>query len=142
MRLQPWLGSHLLTTHPLIWSDRLPASGAEPAEPQRLSSVEGSRWSIQECRVPVSNARDRIGTSGTVQGWTCVMQALQVRRRGSRGLARWRTNPDVPNVEPEILTSSGRRWVERAQRPLDVLAVVFLIDVILIWSSRTDRRHS
>jgi voltage-gated potassium channel len=43
-------------------------------------------------------------------------------------------NPDVPNVEPEILTPAGRRWVERAQRPLDVLAVVFLIDVILIWS--------
>jgi hypothetical protein len=50
-------------------------------------------------------------------------------------------NPDVPNVEPEILTPAGRRWVERAQRPLDVLAVVFLIDVILIWSFRTDRRH-
>jgi voltage-gated potassium channel len=40
----------------------------------------------------------------------------------------------VPNLEPEILTPAGRRWVERAQRPLDVLAVVFLIDVILIWS--------
>jgi voltage-gated potassium channel len=40
----------------------------------------------------------------------------------------------VPTVEPEILTPAGRRWVERAQRPLDVLAVIFLIDVILIWS--------
>jgi hypothetical protein len=37
-------------------------------------------------------------------------------------------------VEPESLTPAGRRWVERVQRPLDVLAVIFLIDVILIWS--------
>jgi len=43
-------------------------------------------------------------------------------------------NPDVPNVEPEVLTPAGRRWVERAQGPLDVLALIFLIDVILIWS--------
>jgi voltage-gated potassium channel len=40
----------------------------------------------------------------------------------------------VTTVEPEILTPAGRHWVERAQRPLDVLAVIFLIDVILIWS--------
>jgi voltage-gated potassium channel len=40
----------------------------------------------------------------------------------------------VTTVEPESLTPAGRRWVERAQRPLDVLAVIFLIDVILIWS--------
>jgi voltage-gated potassium channel len=40
----------------------------------------------------------------------------------------------VPSLEPEILTPAGRRWVERTQRPLDVLAAVFLIDVILIWS--------
>ncbi|HEX3198753.1 MAG TPA: ion channel [Propionibacteriaceae bacterium] len=39
----------------------------------------------------------------------------------------------MPTAEPEILTPAGRRWVERAQRPLDVLAVVFLIDVILLW---------
>lgn len=25
-------------------------------------------------------------------------------------------------------------WVERVRRPLDVLAVIFLVDVILIWS--------
>jgi voltage-gated potassium channel len=40
----------------------------------------------------------------------------------------------VPTVESEILTPAGRRWVERTQRPLDVLAVIFLIDVILLWS--------
>ena len=40
----------------------------------------------------------------------------------------------MTTVESEILTHAGRRWVERAQRPLDVLAVIFLIDVILIWS--------
>jgi voltage-gated potassium channel len=40
----------------------------------------------------------------------------------------------VPNLEPGILTPAGRRWVERTQRPLDVLAAVFLVDVILIWS--------
>ena len=33
----------------------------------------------------------------------------------------------------EVLTPAGRRWVERAQRPLDLLAVIFLIDVILLW---------
>src|SRR6185437_12844720 len=42
--------------------------------------------------------------------------------------------PLVPNLEPEILTPAARRWVERTQRPLDVLAFVFLIDVILLWS--------
>jgi voltage-gated potassium channel len=31
------------------------------------------------------------------------------------------------------LTPAVRRWVERAQRPLDLLAVIFLIDVILLW---------
>ena len=40
----------------------------------------------------------------------------------------------MPNLEPEILTPGARRWVERAQRPLDVLAFIFLIDVILLWS--------
>jgi hypothetical protein len=40
----------------------------------------------------------------------------------------------VTTVEYEILTPAGRRWVERAQCPLDVLAIIFLIDVILIWS--------
>ena len=40
----------------------------------------------------------------------------------------------MTTVEPESLTPAGRRWVERVQRPLDVLAVIFLIDVILIWS--------
>jgi voltage-gated potassium channel len=39
----------------------------------------------------------------------------------------------VTIVDAEILTPAGRRWVERAQRPLDVLAVIFLIDVILLW---------
>ena len=49
-----------------------------------------------------------------------------------RGVAA--DNPHVTTVESEILTPAGRRWVERVQRPLDVLAVIFLIDVILIWS--------
>jgi voltage-gated potassium channel len=39
----------------------------------------------------------------------------------------------VTIVDAEILTPAGRRWVERARRPLDVLAVIFLIDVILLW---------
>jgi voltage-gated potassium channel len=49
-----------------------------------------------------------------------------------RGVAA--DNPHVTTVDSEILTPAGRRWVERVQRPLDVLAVIFLIDVILIWS--------
>ena len=40
----------------------------------------------------------------------------------------------MATLEPEILTPAGRRWVERWQRPLDLLAVIFLIDMILIWS--------
>jgi voltage-gated potassium channel len=40
----------------------------------------------------------------------------------------------VTTVEPEALTPAGRRWVERTQGPLDLLAVIFLIDVILLWS--------
>jgi hypothetical protein len=31
-------------------------------------------------------------------------------------------------------SAASRRWVERVQRPLDLLAVIFLVDVILIWS--------
>jgi voltage-gated potassium channel len=30
--------------------------------------------------------------------------------------------------------TAGRRWVERGRRPLDLLAVIFPIDMILIWS--------
>ena len=48
--------------------------------------------------------------------------------------AQRRDNPRVTTVEPEVLTPAGRRWVERTQGPLDLLAVIFLIDVILIWS--------
>jgi voltage-gated potassium channel len=40
----------------------------------------------------------------------------------------------VTAAEPEALTPAGRRWVERAQGPLDLLAVIFLVDMILIWS--------
>ncbi len=40
----------------------------------------------------------------------------------------------MTTVEPEVLTPAGRRWVERTQGPLDLLAVMFLIDVILLWS--------
>jgi voltage-gated potassium channel len=47
--------------------------------------------------------------------------------------AQRRDNPRVTTVEPEVLTPAGRRWVERTQRPLDLLAVIFLIDVILLW---------
>ncbi len=36
--------------------------------------------------------------------------------------------------ESVLLTPAGRRWVERATRPLDVLAVVFLVDIVLLWS--------
>jgi hypothetical protein len=38
----------------------------------------------------------------------------------------------VTTVNPEVLTPAGRRWVERTQGPLDLLAVIFLIDVILL----------
>ena len=40
----------------------------------------------------------------------------------------------MTTVEPEVLTPAGRRWVERTRGPLDLLAVIFLIDVILLWS--------
>jgi voltage-gated potassium channel len=40
----------------------------------------------------------------------------------------------VTPAEPEALTPAGRRWVERARRPLDVLALIFLVNIILIWS--------
>ena len=39
----------------------------------------------------------------------------------------------MTTVDNEVLTPAGRRWVERGQRPLDLLAVIFLIDVILLW---------
>jgi len=59
---------------------------------------------------------------------------FSVRRGGCSGEGAAADNPHVTTVEPEVLTPAGRRWVERAQRPLDVLAVIFLIDVILLWS--------
>ena len=40
----------------------------------------------------------------------------------------------MTSVDPEVLTPAGRRWVERTRGPLDVLAVIFLVDVILLWS--------
>ena len=61
-------------------------------------------------------------------------QPSSFRRGGSSGRGAAADNPHVTTVEPEVLTPAGRRWVERTQRPLDLLAVVFLIDVILIWS--------
>jgi hypothetical protein len=48
----------------------------------------------------------------------------------------------VTTFEPEVLTPAGRRWVERTQGPLDLLAVIFLIDVILLWGFQTGRQHS
>jgi len=63
------------------------------------------------------------------------MRSLPVfRRGGSSGRGAAADNPHVTTVEPEVLTPAGRRWVERTQGPLDLLAVIFLIDVILIWS--------
>jgi voltage-gated potassium channel len=62
------------------------------------------------------------------------MQRFGVRRGGRSGRAASADNPHVPALESETLTPAGRRWVERAQGPLDLLAFVFLIDVILIWS--------
>jgi voltage-gated potassium channel len=56
------------------------------------------------------------------------------RRADSQVEAQWRTIPIVPTTEPEVLTPAGRRWVERAQRPLDLLALIFLVNMILIWS--------
>ena len=40
----------------------------------------------------------------------------------------------VSTPESTLLTPAGQRWVERATRPLDLLAVVFLIDIVLLWS--------
>ena len=40
----------------------------------------------------------------------------------------------VSTTESVLLTPAGRRWAERATRPLDVLAVVFLVDIVLLWS--------
>jgi voltage-gated potassium channel len=55
-------------------------------------------------------------------------------RRGSSGRGAAADNPRLTIVEAEVLTPAGRRWVERTQGPLDLLAVIFLIDVILLWS--------
>jgi voltage-gated potassium channel len=74
-----------------------------------------------------------LGRHGVDQPLTSACEAFQ-ERGGCSGRGASADNPYVTTVEPEILTPAGRRWVERAQRPLDVLAVIFLIDVILIWS--------
>jgi voltage-gated potassium channel len=62
------------------------------------------------------------------------MRSLPVLGGGSSGRGAVADNPHVTTVDAEILTAAGRRWVERARRPLDVLAVIFLIDVILLWA--------
>src|SRR6188472_555721 len=67
--------------------------------------------------------------------WVTVgMRSLPVSARWRFGLRRAADNPRVTTVEPEAVTPAGRRWVERTQGPLDLLAVIFLIDVILLWS--------
>jgi hypothetical protein len=38
-----------------------------------------------------------------------------------------------PAPTQSALPQIGCRWVERERRPLDLLAVIFLIDLILIW---------
>ncbi len=40
----------------------------------------------------------------------------------------------MADIETDLLTPAGRRWVARAQRPLDILAVIFLVDIVLLWS--------
>ena len=52
--------------------------------------------------------------------------------RSGRGAAAGQSACDYRRARS--LTPAGRRWVERTQGPLDLLAVIFLIDVILIWS--------
>jgi len=56
-------------------------------------------------------------------------------RRGSDGAdALGGTLLTVSTNEDVLLTAAGRRWAERATRPLDALAVVFLVDIVLLWS--------
>lgn len=35
--------------------------------------------------------------------------------------------------EYQNFTPSGRRWIDRTQGPLDVLALLFLVDLVLLW---------
>jgi hypothetical protein len=82
-------------------------------------------------------------TASVPHSWVTVgMRSLQFRRGGSSGRGAAADNPHVTTVEPESLTPAGRRWIERTQGPLDLLAVIFLIDVILIWSFPEGRQHS
>jgi voltage-gated potassium channel len=46
----------------------------------------------------------------------------------------WADTRGMATDELDILTPAGQRWVARSQRPLDMLAVVFLVDFVLIWA--------
>jgi hypothetical protein len=82
-------------------------------------------------------------TASVPHSWVTVgMHSLPVRRGASSGRGAAADNPRVTTFEPEVLTPAGRRWVERTQGPLDLLAVIFLIDVILLWVFQTGRQHS
>jgi len=94
---------------------------------------------------PLRAPEGQNGASGVValfdtvsvpHSWVTVgMRSLPVfRRGGSSGRGAAADNPHVTTVEQEVLTPAGRRWVKRTQGPLDLLAVIFLIDVILLWS--------
>jgi voltage-gated potassium channel len=83
----------------------------------------------RRCPTPVRN-----GIGAAFLGDGRHAQPSSFRRGDSSGRCAAADNPHVTTVEPEVLTPAGRRWVERTQRPLDLLAVIFLIDVILLWS--------
>ena len=80
---------------------------------------------------PLRLPRPARGSNGLTSRISLLPHGRRADRSG-RGAAA--DNPRVATAEPEALTPAGRRWVERAQRPLDLLAVVFLVNMILIWS--------
>ncbi len=45
-----------------------------------------------------------------------------------------RQNARVPMEAASAITARQQRWIQRTRRPLDLLAIVFLVDFLLLWS--------
>jgi voltage-gated potassium channel len=61
------------------------------------------------------------------------------RRGGGLPMTGVQENVGVPTTAktpktPATLNLTGQRWVRTMSRPLDVLAIIFLIDILLLWS--------
>jgi hypothetical protein len=89
-----------------------------------LSRLLSRALPYQGCRVPVSSAGDRVGTSGTVRGWTCVSVwgATQFVTHGrGGGVRRLSQRQEQQSAVLSELTSSRSHGLGRRTSLADAL---------------------